>query len=87
MIKICPICGKSFKSSYRKYCSDECSKQGQKINQLNLHETRRKIQEKNGLRKNALRDTARAAREAGMSYGQYVAIQNQDASFRKGKQA
>lgn len=85
MIKTCPICGKSFKSSYRKYCSDECSKQGQKINQLNLHETRRKIQEKNGLRKNAIRDTARAAREAGMSYGQYVALQSQTASFRKEK--
>lgn len=87
MIKTCPICGKSFKSSYRKYCSDECSKQGQKVNQFKLHETKRKIQEKNGLRKNALRDTAREAREAGMSYGQYVAIQNRDASFRKEKQA
>lgn len=85
MIKKCTICGKEFTNSYRKYCSDKCSKEGQRIKALNLFETKRKLDEKNGLKKTALRDTARAAREAGMSYGQYVALQNQSASFRREK--
>lgn len=87
MIKKCPICGREFESSRRKYCSAPCSKEGQRIKALKLFETRQKLDEMNGLRKTALRDTARAAREAGMSYGQYVAMQSQTASFGREKRA
>ena len=55
------------------------------VNQFKLHETKRKIQEKNGLKKNTLQDIARAARESGMSYGQYVAMLSQEASARRSK--
>ncbi len=70
----CDLCGEKF-ISYRsniKYCSDACRKEANLIN------NRRNKEERKGEYKptqmtTTLDETIRQAREAGMSYGQYVA--------------
>lgn len=70
MQKKCKYCGKEFNSTKndRRYCSDECRKKSQ----LEMSKKRRKgahIKKPNA----AVVDIAVKAREAGMTYGQYVA--------------
>lgn len=86
MAKTCPICGKEFEGN-RKYCNKECSKKGYRLKQITRTEKKRKLKQKSRTNDNRLQTIAKEARKAGMSYGQYVALQNHAASFRKEKQA
>jgi predicted nucleic acid-binding Zn ribbon protein len=76
--KVCMLCGTSFiaYTPNAKYCSDKCKH----IMQLKYDEkNRQKYAEKKKEQKkkaNALADILKAAQEAGMSYGQYVALNN-----------
>ena len=78
--KICPICGKQFCDNRRKYCSDKCTQESNRINsKKRKQEIRKKLKmnpkvRKKGNKLNALELTAKAAKEAGMTYGQYVAL-------------
>ena len=60
--KTCKICGKNFQSEVRnaKYCSDECKKT--------------KYNEKPKEKKLSVAELAVKAKQAGMSYGQYVGL-------------
>lgn len=88
MEKICPVCGKEFDQGNRKYCSKERSKEGQLQNRLKLYEEKRKAKEEKAVKQNALQETARKAAEAGMSYGRYIAMQQDYFHHHKGvKQA
>ncbi len=86
MAKICPICGKEFEGN-RKYCNKECSKKGYYLVQARRIENKKKAKQASAVKDNRLQIIAKEARKAGMSYGQYVALQNHAASFRKEKQA
>lgn len=82
--KICPICGKEFTNGRRKYCSEECTKESNRRNTRKKDRERdeklkkrpKTMKKKKGKKLNALELTAKAAREAGMTYGQYVAQHN-----------
>lgn len=69
--KVCAVCGKSFETDCgaRKYCSHECRKEAE----CRQYEERyaRKIAKKESMTR--LAENGRAAREAGLSYGQYMA--------------
>ncbi len=68
--KRCEFCGKEFEGEHnRVYCCDECKKQGYR------EKDRRKRAENKRKRKSnqELTDVAALAKEAGMTYGQYVA--------------
>lgn len=80
----CVVCGKEFERKGRQiYCSRECSRV--KINErarlFSREAEQRKKEEcirKRNIKKskaNVINEIAKAAREAGMSYGQYVAMQ------------
>lgn len=79
-IKICPVCGRKFIHRNRKYCCAECSKKGYLKNQTRRNKERRL---KGGMMRriehpkpeSTLQEKARKAREAGMTYGQYVAME------------
>lgn len=80
-IRTCPICGREFTDRTRKYCSPKCSKEGYRRRQANYSikryhtEKEKQLKESRGPRKESpLQEMARRAREAGMSYGQYVAL-------------
>lgn len=81
-IRICPVCGKEFTDRTRKYCSPKCSKEGYRRKQAKYSidryhtEKERRIEEAWEPRKESpLEEMARRAREAGMTYGQYVALE------------
>lgn len=81
-IRICPVCGKEFIDRTRKYCSPKCSKEGYRRRQLKYSIDRYHEEKENQLRetkkpkeKSQLERLAREAREAGMTYGQYVALE------------
>ena len=88
-VRICPVCGGEVTGRNRKYCCEECSKKGYIRNQIKrnkereqrLEETKEK---RDGRRrtKSPLEEIARKAREAGMTYGQYVALEY--AKIRRG---
>lgn len=77
--KKCAFCGTTFiaKKGTQKYCSAECRNKQQKIIQRQYH--REHAKRKKDIRKqketDRLNDKIRAAREAGMSYGKYMATQ------------
>lgn len=80
-VKICPVCGGKVTAKNRKYCSPKCSKEGYRRRQANYSikryhtEKEKQLKESRGPRKESqLQEMARRAREAGMSYGQYVAL-------------
>ena len=78
-IRTCPVCGMEFTDRTRKYCSPKCSKEGYRRRQLKYSKERQ--EKENQLRrtekpkeKSQLERLAKEAREAGMTYGQYVAL-------------
>lgn len=81
-IRICPVCGKEFTDRTRKYCSPKCSKEGYRRRQADYsikryHTEKESRQGEAGRTKklSPLEEISRRAREAGMSYGQYVALE------------
>lgn len=68
--KYCEICGRKFetKQPQARMCSDECRK-------IRAVQWRAEHKEAGKLRKNKLNEVNRLAREAGMTYGKYVAMQ------------
>lgn len=83
--RVCKICGSAFKTEYLRAlcCSDECKIKNAKINRQKNSKLR--YQTKKGRNEEMLRkksskltvtDIATMAREAGMTYGQYVAKYN-----------
>lgn len=81
-IRTCPVCGMEFTDRTRKYCSPKCSKEGYRRRQLKYSKERQHEEKENQLRrtekpkeKSQLERLAKEAREAGMTYGQYVALE------------
>ena len=72
-VRICPVCGREVTDRNRKYCCEECSKKGYIRNQIRLKEEKEKRAGRQK-RESSLQELARKAREAGMTYGQYVAM-------------
>jgi len=80
--RTCPVCGKEFIiKGKRKYCSEECSEkvcsQRKKTWGKEYYRKPGRInakQEGAQKRESSLQELARKAREAGMTYGQYVAM-------------
>ena len=80
--KICPVCGGKVTAKNRKYCSPKCSKEGYRRRQAKYSIKRYHTEKENQLGatkepkgENQLERLARKAREAGMTYGQYVALE------------
>ena len=73
---VCEVCGKTvLTSTRRKYCSEECGNiaKNEKNRERDRYRDRRK--KKPPVKSNsALAEVTRAARDAGLSYGQYVAM-------------
>ena len=69
----CVICGKAFiYSCGRKYtCSDRCSYEKNRLNNIEYQRQRRR---RNKKAKSTLLEIQQKAREAGMSYGMYMAV-------------
>ena len=81
-IKICTVCGRKFSHRNRKYCCAECSKKGYLMSQTKRNKAReRRLKEERAKRmgfpkrESPLQEKARKAREAGMTYRQYVAME------------
>ncbi len=85
--RICPVCGKVFENKRRKYCTPECTRKANKkkaveYSRKEYGKMKRKRQaERKELEKShnapagdALQKVAGAAKEAGMTYGQYVGM-------------
>lgn len=80
-VRICPVCGGEVTDRNRKYCCAECSKKGYLKNQIRRNKERdKRLKEEREKRagqrrpESPLEELARKAREAGMTYGQYVAM-------------
>ena len=84
MLKNCEICGGKFAAARRtvKYCSDVCRKEG---NRRNAAERSRSPYDKTEKEKrpDRIAEINKLAREAGLSYGQYVAKQYQEEQKRR----
>lgn len=83
----CAYCGKPFIAirANAKYCSLKCRDDQQKINQSVWHKAHNNAK-KNGHKtreSEALNDKIRSAREAGMSYGKYVAMQYIESQWKR----
>lgn len=81
-IKVCPVCGKEFTDRTRKYCGPKCSKEGYQRRQAKYSIDRYHTEKENHQRElsrtkklSPLEEISRRARKAGMSYGQYVALE------------
>ncbi len=81
-IRTCPVCGREFIDRTRKYCSPKCSKEGYRRRQAKYSIKRYHTEKENQLGatkepkgENQLERLARKAREAGMTCGQYVALE------------
>lgn len=87
MIKTCLYCGQPFitEKGPKKYCSEECLKAQQKLNQKRRDKeyAMRKKERKTGRKAERLNDKIRSAREAGMSYGKYVAMQYIESQWKR----
>lgn len=88
-VKTCPICGREFVTERRRYCSESCSREAriedQKRRNRELNRKPRPASVKPRVRpkeESSLQELARKAREAGMTYGQYVALEY--AKIRRG---
>lgn len=70
--KRCPICEKEFISDHPRttYCGETCRKKGGNIRSRKATKSSKEVAEMH----KPMIDIAVAAREAGMSYGQYVAM-------------
>lgn len=71
--KKCDVCGETF-LTYRenvKYCSNDCRQEGH--HRRAMERDARKREKEMAI--STLAETNQAAREAGMSYGRYVALQ------------
>lgn len=80
-IRTCPICGREFVTERRRYCSESCSREARIEYQKKANrEMSRKPRPVSAVprvkpkKASSLQELARKAREAGMSYGQYVAL-------------
>lgn len=87
--RICPVCGKTFDNKRRKYCSVVCSGKANKnkakeYSKKEYKKVKRKRRKKKAVlgkvpsasQESSLQKTAREAKEAGMTYGQYVGIEH-----------
>lgn len=81
-VRICPVCGREVTERNRKYCCEECSKKGFIGKQIKRNKERdQRLKEEKEKRagrrrmRSPLEELARRAREAGMSYGQYVGLE------------
>ncbi|MCI9249737.1 MAG: hypothetical protein HFG99_11475 [Dorea sp.] len=88
-IRTCPICGREFVTGRRRYCSESCSREARIEYQKKANrEMSRKPRPVSAVprgkpkRESSLQEIARKAREAGMTYGQYVALEY--AKIRRG---
>lgn len=85
--RICPVCGKAFENKRRKYCTAECTRKTNKKKAVEHSRKeygkvkRKRRAEKKELEKSraelaedGLQKMAGAAKEAGMTYGQYVGM-------------
>ena len=71
--RVCPICGAHFEHVRRVYCSDECSRKGYLLKIKESHDRKREEAKAKLRRKpSSITEVVLAAREAGMTYGQYV---------------
>lgn len=80
-IRTCPVCGREFTDRTRKYCSPKCSKEGYRRRQAKYsiekyHKDKRVKEDGKPKEERPIEALARKAREAGMSYGQYVALEH-----------
>ncbi len=80
--RICPVCGGEVTNRNRKYCCEACSKKGYLKNQIRRNKERdKRLKEEKEKRagrrrpESPLEELARKAREAGMTYGQYVGME------------
>lgn len=80
-VRICPVCSGEVTDRNRKYCCAECSKKGYIRSQIRRNKERdKRLKEEKEKRagrrrpESPLEELARKAREAGMTYGQYVAM-------------
>lgn len=81
-IKVCPVCGREFTDQDRKYCSPKCSKEGYRrrqadysIKKYHTEKESRQGEARRTKKLSPLEEKSRRAREAGLSYGQYVALE------------
>ena len=78
-LRECKICGELFvpRTNSHKYCSEECTKESARRNWRTKGEINRAIRKaekrKSKNKNHEIADIAKKAREAGMSYGEYVA--------------
>ncbi len=77
-VKTCEICGKQFGAwnKRQKFCSDECRdkhKMQQSAMFREIYKEQKQQRKAEKKKKPSLADIAVAARQAGMTYGQYVA--------------
>lgn len=75
--KTCPICGKEFLTKIKKtkYCSEECRREKERRRAIKQWEEKKAEQQKKKKEKHIpqLDELNRRAREAGMTYGKYMA--------------
>jgi len=76
-LRVCPVCGKSFMSKYRKYCTNECSSIAEKVVMKEYMKTYQRADKKTLVRKKStfaeLLEVSNVANKLGLSYGEYVA--------------
>lgn len=73
--KQCTICGASYETTniHAKYCSDVCRKKASKeMHRRSRAKQKEELERKKNMQQNII-DIAVLARQAGMTYGQYVA--------------
>lgn len=75
-VKICPVCGRKFCDNRKKYCTHKCMKRANYLQGKERKEKLEKEIKEKEKKSNALELIAKAAKEAGMTYGQYVAQHN-----------
>ena len=75
--KVCPMCGKTFIGKHnQKYCGKECSATATRERhkkQKRVDDYKQKLEGYQQESKVSLEEAARKAREAGLTYGQYMA--------------
>lgn len=69
--KKCELCGTEFLTNYaqKRYCSDACRAEAKRTQSLHYKEQKKKKK-----KESSFVEINRKAREAGMSYGKYVAM-------------
>ena len=74
-LRVCKICEKQFTSKHHSttICSPECKKESVRINREKTSKNIKEIGRRKNKKSDTIIDIAVKAKEAGMSYGQYVA--------------